>query len=344
MPQIKDILDTLQAWAPPAVAWERDNIGVLVGDAAQEVTRVLVCLDITPEVVEEAVREGAQLIVAHHPVIFHPLKSLRTDAPQGALLAALLTHGIGVIAAHTNADAARGGLNHELARRLGLTDVSVLDPAQGQQRRLWLRLPRDPALIDTLLAALRDTDNADAVQSGGDDDSVTIEVTAPSWRVRIVRSLVERTLGDLPFTLSEARLEGPVPEYGIGAVGTLGSALPVRDFLSGVKSALGCEMLRVSTFEEEQRIRRVAVCSGAGSSYIRSAMAAGADALVTGDLTHHYFLDHRDGILLVDAGHFHTERLFIELCAGMLEKWSFENSKKIDILQARTNTNPICFV
>lgn len=344
MPQIKDILDALQAWAPPAVAWDRDNIGLLVGAAGQDVTRVLVCLDITPEVIEEAAREGAQLIVAHHPVIFHPLKSLRTDTPQGAMLAALLGHGIAVIAAHTNADAARGGLNHALAHRLGLADVSVLDPAKGQQRRLWLRLPRDPALIDALLAALRDTDGADAVLSGGDDDSATIEVTAPSWRVPVLRSLVQRTLGALPFTLTEARLEGGTTDYGIGAVGTLEASIPVRDFLANVKTALGCEMLRVSTFAEERRIRRVAVCSGAGSSYIRAAVAAGADALVTGDLTHHFFLDFRDEILLVDAGHFHTERIFVDLCAGMLENWSFENSKKIDILRGRTNTNPIWFV
>jgi dinuclear metal center YbgI/SA1388 family protein len=344
MPCVKDVLTALLSWAPTAVAWERDNIGLLVGRADAAVSRALVCLDVTPGVVEEAVREGAELIIAHHPVIFHPLKSLRTDTTQGAMLAELLRKNISVIALHTNADAALGGLNHALAARLELTDVTVLDAARGQLRATTLRLPVDPLLIDEAIARLRDIDDVDAQRRTTDNEQAAIEIIAPSWRNAEIRGMIARLLGDLTHSVTEIRLEDAVAGYGIGAVGHLAQPLSAAHFLGKVKSALDCEMLRVSPCEDDRMIRRVAVCSGAGSSYIHAAIAAGADALVTGDLTHHYFLDHQTEILLVDAGHYHTERIFIDLCAGVLSNLVFENSKKIDILRGRTNTNPIRFV
>lgn len=344
LPRVKDILTALLSWAPAAVAWERDNIGLLVGSADAPVSRALVCLDVTPDVVEEAVRGDAELIIAHHPVIFHPLKALRTDAPQGAMLAELLRRNINVIALHTNADAALGGLNHALAERLGLTEVTVLDAARGQLRAITLRLPADPVLIEDTVAGLRDIAGVEAHRRESADDEAAIDIIVPSWRSGEVRGTLARLLGNLPHSIVETRLEDAVAGYGIGAIGQFARPMPSKDLFAHVKTALGCEMLRVSPIEDNREIRRVAVCSGAGSSYIRAAIAAGADALVTGDLTHHYFLDHQEEILLVDAGHYHTERIFIDLCGEILSNMVFENSKKIDILRGRTNTNPIRFV
>lgn len=344
MPRIQDILSILQAWAPPALAWERDNIGLLVGDGECEVTRVLVCLDVTPEVVDEAVAQNVQLIVAHHPPIFHPLKSLRTDRPQGAMLAALLRADIAVIAAHTNADAAADGLNHALARALGLTELEVLEPTRGEWRGLTIHLPDASTSVDELLPRLRAIEGVEAHAYPRDGDGAAIEIVTPSWNAGRVRATLHSVLAESPRKLTEHRFEHAVPGYGIGALGQLAPPRAAGEFLADVKAALGCEWLRVSPFDATRPIQRVAVCSGAGSSYVRAAIAAGADAFVTGDLSHHVFLDHRDEILLVDAGHFHTERIFIDLCAEILVKSTFENSKKIDILRGRTNTNPIRFV
>ncbi|MBN1446816.1 MAG: Nif3-like dinuclear metal center hexameric protein [Bacteroidetes bacterium] len=256
----------LLEWAPASLAWERDNIGLLIGSADREVTRVLVCLDVTAEILTEAVQRGAQCIVAHHPLIFHPLKSIQTDTTHGALLAGLLRANISVIAMHTNADAARGGLNTGLAALLGIRNGRRLDAIDEVEQ-----------------------------------------------------------------------------EQGIGVVGDLAEALHVRDFLSAVKKALGCSVLRCTPFAEDRLIRRVAVCSGAGSSYVPAAVATGADAFVTADLTHHTFLDFQSDILLVDAGHYETERLFISLCAEELQRRFFEDTQKIDILRTHTDTNPVWF-
>ncbi len=119
----------LYDWAPKELAYEWDNVGLLVGDGAQEVRRVLVSLDITQAVSDEAVRLGAQLIVAHHPVMnctWHPVQTLREDDAQGKLLRTLVRENISAICMHTNLDIANGGVNDKLAEKLGVEVISAL--------------------------------------------------------------------------------------------------------------------------------------------------------------------------------------------------------------------------
>lgn len=343
MLHVGDILSALHGWAPPAIAWERDNVGLLIGRSDAAIEKALICLDVTPGIVEEAVRLGASLIIAHHPVIFHPLKSLRTDRPHGALLAELLRRDINVIALHTNADAARFGLNYALAEALTIRDAEALDPSRGHLRQLRLQVAA-PAQDSEILNAFLDSQaevswSSHSVESG----QRVLDIRVPSWETRRLCSDLSGLLGQTPHSISETRLEDGIPGYGIGAVGTLENAMDVRDFLQMVKTALRCSMLRVSPYAAAKRIHRVAVCSGAGASYVSAAVAAGADAIVTGDLTHHVFLDYQPEILLVDAGHYDTEHLFIDLCAKHLANMAFENNEKIDILTTMTNTNPIWF-
>ena len=119
----QQVMEALERIAPKRLAEEWDNPGLLVGSPAQEVHKILTCLDVTDEVVEEAVSLGADMIVAHHPLIFKGLKKLRTDLPLGARLQKLMVHGIAVAAAHTNLDTAEGGVNDVLANLMGLTDI-----------------------------------------------------------------------------------------------------------------------------------------------------------------------------------------------------------------------------
>ena len=119
----QQVMEALERIAPKRLAEEWDNPGLLVGSPAQEVHKILTCLDVTDEVVEEAVSLGADMIVAHHPLIFKGLKKLRTDLPLGARLQKLMVQGIAVAAAHTNLDTAEGGVNDVLANLMGLTDI-----------------------------------------------------------------------------------------------------------------------------------------------------------------------------------------------------------------------------
>lgn len=143
MPTVHDIESALYALAPKALAAEWDNVGLLAGSADREVRSVLVALDITEPVVEEAERMGADLIVSHHPVIFHPVKSITDRDPSGRLLIRLVRSGTGAVCMHTNLDAAQGGVNDALASALGLQDAAPV--AEGGIARIGT-LPETMAL------------------------------------------------------------------------------------------------------------------------------------------------------------------------------------------------------
>ncbi len=128
MPTVHDIFTALDTWAPVALQMDFDNAGFLVGETEQSVSRILVALDITEEVVREAVEQGAQLIVSHHPVIFHPLRSVTDGDPTGRTVRALVQNHISAVCMHTNLDVARGGVNDALARVLALADTVPLEP------------------------------------------------------------------------------------------------------------------------------------------------------------------------------------------------------------------------
>lgn len=129
MTTVRDIEQYLYAWAPRELAESWDNVGLLVGDPEAEVHRVLVALDVTPQVVAEAIEKGCQLIAAHHPVMncaWNQVQTVRTDDRQGRVLTELIRHGIAAICMHTNLDAAPGGVNEVLAQKLGLSDLKML--------------------------------------------------------------------------------------------------------------------------------------------------------------------------------------------------------------------------
>jgi dinuclear metal center YbgI/SA1388 family protein len=344
MLRVASILDTLLHWAPASLAWDKDNIGLLVGSPGVEVARILVCLDVTEAVVEEAISLRADLIVAHHPIIFRPLHAIRTDTPQGRMLDALLRGGVAVIAMHTNADAAPDGLNRALASRLGLTKLRPLEQARDQLRRLELRLASSPDAVEKVGHDLEAAGAASWHAHMLGNGNVLLAVDAMSAAIGRIRSAVDDALGEAVLSRRVFALENALEQGGIGMVGELQSAMAADAFLEHVRQRLGCERLRATHAPSATRIQRVAVCGGAGSSYVRAAIASGAQCFVTGDLTHHTFLDYGGDILLVDAGHFETEQVFVELCASVLESAPFQDSEKIDILRVRTNTNPVRFV
>ena len=124
----KQIIESMERWAPPHYAESWDNVGLMVGSKQREVSKIITSLDITPEVVDYAISEQAQMIISHHPFIFKGIKSLNLDSPQGHVIEKLIKNDIVVYSAHTNLDIAEGGLNDMLASRLGLVNVKGFVP------------------------------------------------------------------------------------------------------------------------------------------------------------------------------------------------------------------------
>ncbi len=229
---VKDFYEYLDTIAPFDRQESWDNSGLLVGDSAQQVETLAVALDITPEAVHWAEKEGAQLFVSHHPVIFHAQKQFLAQEPAYLLAQA----GMSAICAHTSLDVAQGGVNDVLAERLGLAAVEVVPAQEG----------------------------------------------APLLRIGRVEPMDAQALAGLV----SRRLHAAV---------------------------------RMAAVDGEQRITRVAICGGAGADLMAEAQAAGADAYVTGDASHHEFLEARQrGLTLLAAGHYETENPVADVLAQKL--------------------------
>ena len=236
------VMNALERIAPRHLAEDWDNTGLLVGSYAQKVERILVALDVDDIVVAEAIERSADMIVAHHPAIFRGMKQLRTDLPLGRRLAALLTHGIAVAAAHTNLDITRGGVNDVLAERLGLEKLSTF--------------------------------------------------------------------------ITTAQADGSAES--LGRIGTLPAPVAIDDFAHSVRERLGVSHVRLVR-AADRPVRRVAVVGGAGAEFIDTAVRRGADVYLTGDVKYHEAQRAAEqGMHLIDAGHFGTERPVLPVLADLL--------------------------
>jgi dinuclear metal center YbgI/SA1388 family protein len=338
MVTVAEIAAVLEGWAPPATAESYDNVGLLVGDRGAEVRSILVALDLTPEVVSEAVAGGFDLIITHHPLIFGPLKALVSGPFVSGMALRLARAGIALYAAHTNLDAARDGVSFELARRIGLRDLDFLErasetvmklvtfvpPSHADQVRLALGKAgagviggyRDCAFATPGTGHFRPGPNTDPfIGSRGGDAQ---EVQEIRLEIEVSRWLVERVLAALrdahPYEQPAFDLY-PVAQratnIGFGAVGLLPAPLSRSDFLEHVRAALAVSVLRWSG-PEKLEVSRVAVCGGSGSRFLRSAARQSCQALITADVSYHHFFDVFDDngraeVLLIDAGHYETE-------------------------------------
>lgn len=345
---VSDVLAVLDAWAPQGQKADFDRVGLQVGDPAAEVDRVLVALDLTPAVVDEAAETGAQLIVTHHPLIFKPVARATATDPVGALVWRLARAGVSYAAIHTNLDAAHGGVSFALAEQLGVQNPEILAPLDGVMRKLVVFAPRDAS--DAIRAALAgagageigdytacsfsadgtgrfrpEAGAAPAVGAVGQSeavDEVRIEAVVPEWAVRgAVRAVAAAHPYEEP-AVDVYAVENRATRQGYGAIGTLAAPEPLAAFLARVREALGAGALRY-VGDEGQTVERVAVCGGSGLSFLPAALAAGADAYVTADVTYHRFFEALDTegrarIALVDAGHYETEAVTERLIAGRL--------------------------
>lgn len=341
---VSDITSFLFAWAPKALAWEKDNVGLIVGDPAQPVMSVLVTLDVTREIIDEAVERGANVIVSHHPPIFQPVKTIREDGIQGSLLALAIRSGIALIAMHTNADAAQQGLNAALAEELGLIDVRPLDSLDGLNRRLtvWIRCTGTAG--EAVERFVLDNRHLRGFMRTDGEDVLVLEMDVEEWVVNDILTRIAAIPGASILEATRSRIVTSAHEHGIGAIGRLPEPAGADAFALIVRETLRCASVRTGNGNPARVIRTVAVCGGSGASLIGRAVAEGADAYVTADLKYHDFMDNQHDLLLIDAGHYETERPFIRRCAAILSEMRFPGSEKISILSTSKDTNPVRFV
>lgn len=303
------VRELIEAFAPRRFAMEGDKTGLQVGRLDRPVARILVTLDTTEEVVDEAIAAEVDLIISHHAVIFRSLKDLRTDQPKGRLLEKLLKHDIAVYVPHTAMDITRGGINDRLAALFELQDVEFLRET-GRDESLLLQPAPDSAGVAAVCGerALRRT--LKAAEKRGEE-------------------------------LCAVRLETHAESRGIGRVGKLAAPTTLGELAARALTVLDAPFLR-RIGEADREVRKVALLCGDGNRFLRDASFKGADVLITGDVYYHTALEAKSlGIALLDPGHNATERLVGAIWQEALEAGLAERKASgVEVLVSRVSTEP----
>ena len=241
----KEIIESLEQKYAPDFAESWDNVGLLVGDKEKEVHKIFLALDVTDESLEMAIKEQADMIITHHPLIFSAMKKVTTDNFIGRRIIKMIQHDISYYAMHTNFDSAPGCMADIVADRLNFTDQKPLE-----------------------------------------------------------------AMGEISGT-----------EYGIGKTGSLKVPMKGLELVREVKNRFGLPFVTVygSELYEDTPIVKAATCPGAGGSELKEALKAGAQAFITGDISHHEGIDAAaQGMMIIDAGHYGLEHVFMDFMEGFL--------------------------
>lgn len=367
-PSIADVTSALEDWAPPGSAQDYDNVGLQVGDASRGVDSGLLALDATPEVLDEAVDEGAELVVTHHPLLFRPLESVTADGYESNLALRFAEAGIALYSIHTNLDAAPGGVSFALANRLGLVDVEFLDGFEDTLYKLAVFVPEDAfhsvrqALADAGAGEIGEYEacayasegtgffkpGADADphigEAGGEIESASerkLEVEVAHWNLSAALGAMEEAhpYEEVAYDLYPVKQKNS--RAGLGAIGRLEEEMPLSRFLDRVAGRLDASSLRYAG-DPDSPVKRVAVCGGAGSDYTKTARSVGADAYVTADVKYHEFFDVLDAngtpdLALIDPGHYETE----VLTESLLQNWLDDRFPSVTWRRTNARTSPM---
>ncbi|MCE7700165.1 MAG: Nif3-like dinuclear metal center hexameric protein [Methanobacterium paludis] len=364
------LIDQFEEWVPKKLAFEGDRIGLLIGTLDKKVRKVMVTLDVLENVADEAAEKQVDLIVAHHPVIFHPLKTVQSDFGQGKIVTKCVKNDIAVYAAHTNLDIADGGVNDMLADALGLDQTGILKPTYSEPLfKLVVYVPEQ--YIPAVRKAIGDA-GAGAIGHYS-HCSFTAKGTGTFLPGRKTNPFIG-TPGKLEET-QEGRLETIVPEhilnnviqkmlaahpyeevaydlfpmknqgvqYGLGRIARLAKPVRFRDYCAEVKEKLNLEGLRaVGNLDDE--IQTVAVSGGDGNSLIPYAGERGADVLISGDIYYHTAHDALlSGLKVIDAGHY-IESVMKQGVQRFLQKVVDRASSDTEIIVSESVTNPFHFI
>jgi dinuclear metal center YbgI/SA1388 family protein len=367
---LRDVVAALDDAYPRHLAEDWDAVGLVCGDVGSEVGSVLLAVDVTEAVVDEALGAGVDLVVAHHPLLLRAVHGVGTDTVRGRLLHRLVTAGCGLFTAHTNADVAAPGVSDALARVIGLTGLVPLDArAQDPMDQVVVQVPagdRD-RLVDALAAAgagvlgeyarcAWSTTGVGTFEPGPDASpavgSVGERAVVEEDRVEMVlpRQARERVLAALrtahPYeepafqVLELAGWSGP---RGLGRVGTLPQPMGLQTFAEHVAKVLPRTNAGVRIAGPVQaQVQRVAVCGGSGDSLIGAARDAGADVFVTADLRHHPVSDAlaAGGPWLVDVPHWASEWPWLMGARERILAALDPMGEHLDVTVSRTVTDP----
>ena len=365
--KIREIIAELEVLAPSAYQEEYDNSGLITGNLDWEFKGSLLCLDSTEDVIDEAIERGANLVIAHHPILFRGIKRLTGRHYTERALIKAIKHDIAIYAIHTNLDNVRQGVNEEFADRIGLMKegrsilmpkkevllkLEVLCPiheASAVQEAIWAAGAGRAGQYERCSFSTEGTGQFKPIgtaqphvgEVGKDEETqeVKLEFVLASHLSSAVLSAMRSAhpYEEVAYFLSA--LENQNQEVGSGIIGELKEAMDPEAFLAQVKSSMSLKFLKYTGYSKG-RIKRVALLGGSGIFGLEAAKRAGAQAFITADVKYHEFFEADGDLLLVDIGHYESEQYTREL----LQRNLLEKFPTFAHLLTKVNTNPVKYL
>ncbi len=363
--KLKEIADFLDSAIPLSFQEDYDNSGLQCGLPEMEISSALLTLDVTEEVVGEAVVTGCNMIISHHPVIFRPLKRISESTAAEKIIARAIRQDIAIYSAHTNLDIIENGVSRKMAEKLDLSDIRVLVPLKDRLLKLVVFVPDDhlgrvsQAVFEAGAGIMGNYDSCGFTVSGtgsfraGEDadpfvgekgrlhfekESRFETIFYSHLRPGVIKALLKaHPYEEVAYDIYP--LENQNAGAGLGCTGNLTEPLEEKEFLRLLSSVFGAEFIRHSVLRG-RKIRKAALCGGSGGSLADAAAASGADAFITADIKYHTFLDSGSRMLLADIGHSESEKFSIEILHEIIIK----KFPKFALRFSEINTNPINYL
>ncbi len=363
--KLKKITNYLEEIAPLEYQESYDNSGLLLGDYNIDIKGVLITLDITEEVVEEAILNGFNMIVSHHPILFNGIKSITGRNYIERIILKAIQHNIALYSIHTNLDNIINGVNGAIAKKLKLKKCRVIQPKSDILRKLVVYCPKKNTnqLRDALFVA-------GAGSLGKYDKCSFMSIGEGTFRAGIDANPYLGNIGDFHIEkedkleviyprnkelhlLSAMKDNHPYEEIayqiyaicnldnlvGNGIIGELNKPIKTIDFLTSLKATMNTEVIRHTAIVKDY-INKVAVCGGSGSFLLKKAINQGADIFISSDFKYHQFFDSEDNIIIADIGHYESEQYTKELIYDLLTKKFI----KFAVQLSQVNTNPVNYL
>lgn len=343
---LKNIIDEIESVYPLYIQESYDNSGLIIGDRNADITGILVALDLDVEVINEAISQNCNLIITHHPFIFHNIKKLIAGNDVYDLLQLIIKNNVNIYACHTPMDKSSYGLNIAVAEKMNLQNIKILKPETNLLFKLVTFCPHDyadkvrEALFEAGAGVIGNYDSCSYnIQGTGTfragentnpfvgeknklhyEPETRIETIFPKW---LTNDIVAALISNHPYeevAYDIYPLENVHPQIGLGAIGELKNSMELFDFLSMIKKSFSLPIIRYSRIDNNKKINTIAICTGSGIELLQEAIHQNADVFLTADIKYHDFQAANNKILLVDIDHYKSEIIFIEKMYDFLSK------------------------
>jgi dinuclear metal center YbgI/SA1388 family protein len=363
--KLKELVSFFNEIAPFSIQESYDNSGLQTGDPEMEISGGIICLDVTPDVLEEAIDHKMNLIISHHPLIFGGIDSITGKNHTERVLLKAIKNDIAILAVHTNLDAVIPGVNDKIANKLGLVNRKILDPMQDKLLKLAFFVPVNSAEtvrsvvfgagagvigeydycsfnvegVGTFRASENANPHVGEIGKVHNEKEIRIEIILPEYmQAKVVSALLSaHPYEEVAYDLYPLKnIHGRI---GMGIVGDMEEEMEEYDFLNGLKRIFNTGCVRYTQLSGK-KIKKVALCGGSGSFLLKKAISVGADVFVSADFKYHQFFDAENQILIADIGHYESEQFTKELFYELVTK----KFPKFALRLSEVNTNPINYL